>query len=247
MNNPVTTILNVYKRPENLYLQLRAIQDQSIPSDIWIWQNYNKEKPYKLANLPQDVVLVNSENYNFQYHGRFTLALLAKTPFVCVLDDDTIPGHHWLENCINHYQSCPGLYGASGVRLLDSYRRIEKVGWSKGGNEYAERVDLVGHAWFAAKSIYKFLFLEEPISWDNGEDIQFSYLLQKYANLNTYVPTQPKHDLRLWGSDPATGKSLGSDQHASWRQENHWLERVQICDQYLKRGWKTCSQTHSVG
>ncbi|MGA0327796.1 MAG: hypothetical protein ACO3OK_12425, partial [Limisphaerales bacterium] len=38
----------------------------------------------------------------------------------------------------------------------------------------------------------KYLWQEYPISWDNGEDIHFSYTAQKYGNIKTYVPPHKK-------------------------------------------------------
>ena len=44
-------------------------------------------------------------NYNYGVWARFAYALNARTDYVCVLDDDTIPGNRWLGNCLNTYRN----------------------------------------------------------------------------------------------------------------------------------------------
>ena len=46
-----------------------------------------------------------------------------------------------------------------------------------------------------------------------GEDIHFSYMLQKYTDLKTYVPPHPSNDTSMWSSLKAS--LYGSDQHAT--------------------------------
>ena len=53
-------------------------------------------------------------------------------------------------------------------------------------------VDLVGHAWFLKKPMLRFMWAEEPVSWENGEDIHLSYMALKHGGLGTYVPAHPE-------------------------------------------------------
>lgn len=41
------------------------------------------------------------------------------------------------------------------------------------------QVDLVGHAWFMNKCYVKYMWFEEPLHWDNGEDWQIVNTLGK--------------------------------------------------------------------
>jgi len=79
-----------FERPQNLQRQLDAILGQTIPivkDDIMVW--YNKGTS---PQQPPPGIKTIMCNYNAKFHGRFALALLAKTEYVAIFDDDTIPG-----------------------------------------------------------------------------------------------------------------------------------------------------------
>jgi GT2 family glycosyltransferase len=236
----ITVILNCYKRPQYLQEQIEAIRNQSIPpEDIWIW--YNKpedQEQYDLSNLGCKVVTCN---HNYKFHGRFAYGLLAQTKYVAFFDDDTIPGNKWFENCTNTIeQGQDGILGTTGVYLLgDNYSNNTKFGWNGEQNPSTVEVDLVGHAWFMKKNYLRYLWYEDPISWDNGEDMQLSYQAQKYGNIKTYVPPHPSEDTSIWGSLPEKGLKYGSDENANWiKKSNHTPLRNQIVKEQIKRGWK---------
>lgn len=237
----ITVILNCYKRPQYLQEQIEAILSQTIqPEDIWIW--YNKpedQEQYDLTGLGYKVVICN---HNFKFHGRFAFGLLAQTEYVAFFDDDTIPGNKWFENCLDTIkQGYNGILGCSGVVLNDTtYQNNYKVGWAHGiNNEMPYEVDLVGHAWFMKKDYLRYLWYEDPISWDNGEDMQLSYQAQKYGDIKTYVPPHPLSDQSLWGSLPNKSLKYGNDENASFKKNNHTLLRNKIATEQIKRGWKT--------
>jgi len=238
----ITVILNCYKRPQYLQEQIKSILNQSTPpEDIWIW--YNKpedQEQYDLSNLGCKVVTCN---HNYKFHGRFAYGLLAQTEYVAFFDDDTIPGNKWFENCINTIeQGQDGILGTTGVYLLgDNYSNNTKFGWNGEQNPSTVEVDLVGHAWFMKKNYLRYLWYEDPISWDNGEDMQLSYQAQKYGNIKTYVPPHPSEDTSIWGSLPKTGIKYGSDKAASWiHNSDHGNLRDKIVQEQIKRGWKLC-------
>ena len=76
---------------------------------------------------------------------------------------------------------------------------------------------------------------------DNGEDIMFSYLAQKYGGINTFVPPHSKNNKELWGSDLEYGHRVGSDENASWRLGSHLNDRGKIVRECVKGGWKIVS------
>lgn len=237
----ITVILNCYKRPQYLQEQIKSILNQSTPpEDIWIW--YNKpedQEQYDLSNLGCKVVTCN---HNYKFHGRFAYGLLAQTEYVAFFDDDTIPGNKWFENCINTIeQGQDGILGTTGVYLLgDNYSNNTKFGWNGEQNPSTVEVDLVGHAWFMKKNYLRYLWYEDPISWDNGEDMQLSYQAQKYGGIKTYVPPHPPTDHSLWGSLPEKGLKYGSDENANWiKKSNHTPLRNQIVKEQINKGWKT--------
>jgi hypothetical protein len=225
MSNDVTVILNGYKRKENLDIQIKAIHNQTVsPKDILFWSNF-----------PDDSNLINFDvarqcksslcNHNFGVWARFAFALMAKTEYICIFDDDTIPGKKWLENCLNTIKTHDGLLGTIGVKFFDenNYMLHQRTGWDN-PNENTEVVDIVGHSWFFKREDLATYWRELPDINHSpfvGEDMHFSYTLQKFTNKKTYVPPHPTNDREMWGSNPEIAWGVGTDANAiSTKQEN---------------------------
>jgi hypothetical protein len=84
--------------------------------------------------------------------------------------------------------------------------------------------------------------MEKPTTWDNGEDIQFSYLAQKYGNVQTYCPPHPPNDKSQHGS--ILGNELGIDNKATSTNneishEQFFSERDTCVQTAIKGGWRT--------
>jgi len=238
----ITVILNSYRRPYNLKMQVDALRSQSIqPKEIWLWVNAHEDnKEWDYSDLGVDRVFHNDHNWKF--YGRFAAALLADTDYVAIFDDDTIPGDKWFENCIDTMASSPGILGSAGV-VLDGNRYVQhtRCGWPS-QNPDITRVDLVGHAWFFKRDWLQYLWREKPTTWDNGEDIQFSYLAQKYGGIQTYCPPHPPDDKSMHGS--TMGNELGIDNKAtstnsSVSHQKFFSERDVCVQTAIRGGWKT--------
>jgi len=244
MNNDITAILTVYKRPiAYLEEQIQALKNQTIPpNDIWIW--YNKPENKAHEDLTKFGLKIIYSSYNFKFHGRFALALLAKTKYVAIFDDDTIPGIKWFENCLDTIDNgYDGILGTTGVILNnnDSYASNSKVGWNGHKNENVTEVDLVGHAWFLNKNYLRYLWYEEPITWETGEDMQLSYFAQKHGNIKTFVPPHPVNDISLWGSHPIKGQLYGTDSHgasSATQGAKSLRHRNQCVKKCVESGWQ---------
>jgi glycosyltransferase involved in cell wall biosynthesis len=236
----VTIILNVYNRGYTLEKQIEAIKSQSMiikDEDIWVWYNKGKNQQDQPKNSKHRTYVCNE---NTKFHGRFAAAMLAKTEYVAMLDDDIIPGSKWFENCFDSIQKCNGILGGSGVSIKSrDYSNNIKHGWNGHIKPMTPtRVDLVGHAWFMKKEWLKYMWLEEPFSWDNGEDIMFSYLCQKYGNINTFVPPHPSNDMSMWSN--VEGGKIGNDENATYiHTPNHYELRSMVCSKAIDNGWKT--------
>ena len=242
----ITAILNVYRRYHQTFeKQVKALSNQTIPpKHIWTWQNKAPEK----ANIqrPKKTVLVNS-SYNFFYHGRFALALLAQpyTEYVAILDDDIIPGKQWFENCLNCMKEKPGLYVAVGRRLSPGTvedKKTQWVGW-RGPNEEITELDYGGHCWFLKTDWLRYFWMEPQISFENAEDIQLSFALQKNAGIPTYAPPHPKDNQELWSN--TIGWFYGRQKVASHKSpptkltKKDWFkQRRDIEQECINRGWK---------
>ncbi|MEG4494349.1 hypothetical protein [Microcoleus sp. D3_18_C4] len=237
----ISVILNVYKRNSNLERQINALIGQTVQieyEDIHVWYNHiglNQHLPQS-RNIKTYVC-----SWNTKFHGRFLISLLVKTPFVAVLDDDIIPGNKWFENCLNSINNVNGILGGSGVILkAKAYRPNLKIGWNGVHSPNNEKVDLVGQTWFFRQEWAKYLWYEEPLTWNNGEDIMFSYLAQKHGGISSFVPPHPEQDKELWSNVPERDCGYGTDENASFlNASEHFHIRDGICQRYIDMGWKT--------
>lgn len=238
----ITVILNCYRRPYNLEMQIASLRKQSIkPAQIWLWVNHHEDNEnFDLSGLDVDRVFKN--DFNWKFYGRFAAALLADTEYVAIYDDDTIPGSKWHENCLKTMKTNEGILGSAGIILNGNrYVQHERCGWPTQNRETTE-VDLVGHAWFFKREWLRFLWQEKPTTWDNGEDIQFGFMAKIYGGISTYCPPHPPDNKELHGS--ILGNELGIDSKATSNNSDvshqQFFTERDICVQTgLARGWKT--------
>ena len=234
----VTAILNGYRRPKNLPLQIQAIKNQTVkPDQIWLWINHHED--FYKEPVDYDVDRIVKNDHNWKYFGRFALAMLAQTEFVALFDDDTVPGNRWLENCLETYSKQPCIIGGVGLQLNSEefYMDHERFGWPS-HNEDMTEVDLVGHAWFVNKSHLKLVWEEEPYTWETGEDIHLSAMAQLYGAIPTIVPPHPPLEKEM--SSSLYGYELGVDDKTTsvTNQQEFFSLRDEYIQHYVKRGWK---------
>lgn len=241
LDDSITVIINVFKRGNNLQEQINAIENQTVKvKEIIILQNYAEwedEIPEKIKK--KHTVFICSKNTGVWW--RFAIALLAKTKYICIFDDDTIPWKKWLENCINEYKKQRGLYGTIWLIYQNSYEyyKNKRVWWHNNAELDAnktQQVDIVWHSWFFDREMLtKYwqeseLYLYEPLAW---EDIHFSYILQKYMDLWTYVPPHPFSDISYWWS--IKGEKYWNDDVALWK--NGWDNKFEKVYKYYIAKW----------
>ena len=241
----ITVILNCYRRPYNLKMQVDAIRNQTVqPKQIWLWINHHEDNDgFDPSSLGVDKVFKN--DFNWKFYGRFAGALLADTEYIAIYDDDTIPGTLWHQNCLDTMKTHEGMLGTHGL-IQKSHRSydLKRVGWPS-KNSKTERVDYVGHCWFFKRDWLQYLWREVPPTWDNGEDIQFSYCLQRYAQIQTYVPPHPIDQPELHGS--LMGAELGIDDKATSNNiaKSHtdfFSERDGCVKHAFDNGWDTVNK-----
>tara|TARA_B110000238_G_C16117911_1_gene435760 strand:+ start:505 stop:1317 length:813 start_codon:yes stop_codon:yes gene_type:complete len=235
----ITVILNAYKRLEYLETQIQSINNQSVKvNEIIVWQNGSLET--KVPKLNSNIKHIYS-NFNFGVWSRFSAALNSKSEFICVFDDDTIPGKNWLKNCLETIKKKNGLLGSRGVRFASKKKYLvgEEFGWSNPKNEIKE-VDIVGHSWFFRREWLSYFWKELPNFNEYtfvGEDIHFSYVLQKYLGLKTYVPPHPIDDETMWGSNKNLAIDIGTDKSAISYNEQRINEMNQCFLNYIEKGF----------
>jgi glycosyltransferase involved in cell wall biosynthesis len=249
----VSVVLTLYKRPENLELQLEAIENQTLkPREILLYQDGTGNTVKIPEHLKARFDYIEINPINVGVWGRFHFAMKqAVNKYVCIFDDDTVPGNRWLENCHTEMLKQEGLYGTIGIVLEKPFLYPDifkgshfRVGWYGNLNVTAE-VDFVGHSWFfkhewlpclfnAPAEIQKYKFA--------GEDMSFSYQLLTEKGIKTFVPPHPKTNSELFGSLKKYANKLGSSKEAisvNFSNVNMMTEAVGIL---LNAGWKTLKE-----
>ena len=244
MTNDITVILNSYKRPHTAAEQVQAIYNQKdvLVREIFYVQNTMPGIVYDERIKKSPGVTSFEMNRNIGVWGRFYAALNARTDWVCILDDDTIPGDLWLKNCLDTQKNYPGLHCGIGIRFPRKkyeFKMRDRIGWDN-PNEQVEQVDLGGHCWNFHRDLLS-IFCRElpPIDHDVicGEDIHFSAMLQKYTNLKTYVPPHPINNKRMWSSyDKKKAWEIGGDRNATAGFAVPLFQKA--FDKYLENGFR---------
>jgi hypothetical protein len=245
----ITAILTCYRRPFALQEQVQALLAQSVPpTQIWVWKNAHPDNEGLDASKIKGITACIDASHNFRYHGRFALGLLTDAKYVAFFDDDTLPGENWFKNCLDTMETHEGILGGAGVlmqsRIYDNPGFIcphLRVGWPS-ENTQVEEADLVGHAWFLKREHLNYLWREVPYTLENCEDMQLSYMAQKYGNVKTYCPPHPSWDKSLWSSLRAV--ELGDDAVASSNSEGSDYAyfcslRNKFVSYAIDNGWKT--------
>lgn len=209
-NPTISVILTAWMRPQYLEEQVAAVLSQTVkPHEVILWYNQPKKR-FGTWNRRHFLDFKNSEhvrqiicNYNLGIIPRFALAACLESKYICIFDDDTIPGEKWFENCLGYVDKERCLLGTIGLRyvFLENKRvQTEKprMGWEAKNNKL-EFVDLVGHCWFFRREWARYFWLEEPLLRNFGEDIHFCAMLQR-RGIRAGCPPHPESDISLWGS-----------------------------------------------
>lgn len=252
----ISVILNGYKRGKNLKEQVDALNSGSVkPSEIMLWYNAPEDQSEVNYEIMESVPTAFC-NLNLGVWARFAFALNAHHEFVCVFDDDTIPGSRWLENCLTTINTHNGLLGTVGLLYpvpnppehSSYFERYVRFGWiDSGNNDKVVEVDLVGHSWFFRKEWLSHFWREIPDMNKYKiarEDMHFSYMLQKYAGIKTYVPPHPRNDKSLWGSIKG---EYGGDTASLWENSvkgNNDFHRIlhEAFREQRMSGWKLVNE-----
>lgn len=211
----ITVVLNAFKRQTYLKEQIDCVLSQTVPPKIvMVWNNGAQIN----LGAHDEKVMIANHSLNLGVWSRFAYAINAETEYICMLDDDTFPAPRFFENCLQQMSKEPALLGARGLRFLSSsrYHPFVSYGWDM-PNEKAEVVDIVGHAWFFKREWLGTFWRELPPLGESrlvGEDMHFSFMLQKYLGIRTLVPPHPINEPEIWGSDPKLARLLGVSKEA---------------------------------
>lgn len=208
----VTFVLSGFKRPHVMREQYEAIQAQTVKDfDIMYWINAPGDS-LKTFDGCQDIISANQAvvaNNDYGSWGRFVCALNSRSQFVHVVDDDTLPGPKWLENCLETYKEVGGgVLSTRGVIMTEhdmqypAPHSYTPVGWCA-PNEETTRVDMGCHSWFFDKNVLRAYFAAMPTHFPMrfGEDTHIAFAAKMHMGINSYVPKHPKDDTEVWGSN----------------------------------------------
>lgn len=243
----VTCVLNMYKRPESIVKQFDALSKQTLkPKSVILYQD-GISKNYSI-NLNDDFTYKFDEYKkaaeNTGVWQRFIFAReKVKTPYVCVFDDDTIPGDRWLENCHSQMMEQEGIYGTNCIMMTNDHSYPLgghfSLGW-KGPVSKRFEVDFVGHSWFFPKKCLDYM-LEGTEKFQNmkyvGEDMCISFKSKEHG-VKTFVPPHPANNLSFWGSLPKYGYKIGTSMEALSVNFNNLQKMQDAIKSFKDDGWR---------
>ena len=245
-NFEVSIILTLFKKPDTLQKQIEAILNQSLkPKEILLFQDGIIE-PYKICIDQKILKLLKKYQISETNKGvweRFKFAQEASSKYICLFDDDTIPGNRWLENCHYNMMFNEGIYGTVGIILKNykdyPYKDYFRIGWVQPFSK-AVKVDFVGHSWFFKRSYLKYMF-------DNTEKYQaYKYVAEdmclsfkcKQHGILTYVPPHPYGKMELWGSQKEFASKYGKSAVAVSMNSNNFFNMNKALIELKNDGWK---------
>ena len=259
MYNPKTTsfdvsvVLTTYKKPDALEQQLEAIEKQSLmPKEIFLYKDginadYSIELKKKLIERFSNVKICEN---NTGVWPRFDYARTTHSDYVCIFDDDTIPGYRWLENCHANMMEQEGVYGAIGIVVNDykkyPYAGFYKVGWLRPCTRRIE-VDFVGHSWFIKREYLDYMFdgTEKYQQFKRAaEDMCLSFKCQQHG-IKTFIPPHPYYDNAFWGSQVKTGLQYGNASTAISQSSEGCINMRKALSMYVEDGWHFITDTNS--
>ncbi|MDT0555111.1 glycosyltransferase family 2 protein [Patiriisocius hiemis] len=186
---------------------------KNIDAEIIVIDNNSSDKSCELVkkNFPEVVLIENKKNLGFSKANNQAVAI-AKGEYVCILNPDTAVTENTFLECLNFIVDKENI-GALGTFLLDgtgnflpeskrnlptpSISLLKLLGFGK--KYYATRVPkkskgsqipvLVGAFMFLKKSIYNEVGGFDEDYFMYGEDIDFSYKIEKAGYKNYYLGT----------------------------------------------------------
>lgn len=226
----ILVILSGYKR-DYFKEQVEAVKRQKnvVIKDILLWQN---EGHVDIDHVRDMGVKMIKSDINFKYHARFMLPLLYdKTEYTAIFDDDTIPSDGWLENAVRCIDEHDCIAGQNGRTYNWKTKLFSGIG-DDGRCPSDTKVDLVGHCWVFRTETVRCLWMQEQVSYETGEDMQFCLSAKYHYGINTYCVRQTDRN--------NTGQlkgSYGGDNQASFRTlgERHHTLRSEIFEKWATK------------
>jgi hypothetical protein len=233
-----STIIGIYKGLDNVGLIIRAVRAMNPPpKEIFLWFNTEPGKVVNIKGSGSDLTVIHAQK-NLGCFARFSAVPLCDTPYVMLLDDDTVPGPQWSINCFETFdRNGDCILGTRGIVLNEkAYWPHQVVGVGKNNKESIE-CDLVGHNWFFPRHCVVHLLKEIPLTRETGEDIQFS-ACASMAGIRTFCPPHPDDQTVRWGSLRRDLNFAPGRISTGQSTEEHFRKRGEVVRHWIQRGWK---------
>ena len=252
-SSDISVILTLYKRPENLKIQLEAIKNQSLkPCEILLYQDGTGDTIKIPDEIKNEFNLIEISPENKGVWERFRFAMNnAKSDYVCIFDDDTIPGKDWLQNCYSNMINQEGVYGTIGIlcKKPENYPKSDfiRLGWATEIKNRKE-VDFVGHSWFLKREWISCMFedTEKYQTYRNaGEDMCLSTTLRNRRGIKTFVPPHPTRHHDIWGSLPEYAVLLGNNKVAISHESDNKDVRQNFINELIEDGYTFLANTNT--
>lgn len=230
-------VITMYKRQDYLAEQLFAIKNQSIPpKQIVVIQNENHMEIDKFLLEKYEVKLIRSSINSLYF--RWIVGYLLDANYICVFDDDVIPGSRWIESCIYSCEKYNALIGPSGRRAAPfnedrAWKSIENL-----SKDTYELCDWVCNSYFFKKDWIKYItqYPRYENTQKTFDDIQLATSLKMCGGVNTIVP--PQSDKKSeWNGH--IKREYGHDEHALWKRQasDHADERRRMIQKLDSSGY----------
>ena len=224
----ITSIIIHYNRAYNMPAVIAGIRAQTVPSEIWVWDNSGDCPPDGI-----DVLIKSSRNFLCQ--PRFTMADFVKTPYVWNQDDDVaIKDPTLFEKLVAESKKYPdSFFGWNGRQLTPDINwelayQFPGKGWV--GKTETDKVDMIN----VGISFYPTHLLTEiprnPFKnticqvteeeYKYGDDMWISSFLKKRR-----VTSFMENGITLLGEK---GQGLS-------KQTPHMIVRNELCRRYWKK------------
>ncbi len=219
----VTVILTCFERPNMLRHQLTALKAQTfMPKHIVVWVNAGAIGHDETALSGRDLQVIRA-NVNYGPWVRFTMASEIasqnQSKYLCILDDDTVPGPKWIQACVerleqaeaNPEESTYCIAAAGEIFRSDDPNDRISIGPERQGPDEHD-VDVGRQGWFFPTRLLE-AFQSHPRLGDGriGWGLHFSAALQKAGVFTLVLPYEHgNHD--RWGitTDVSVERSLSS-------------------------------------
>lgn len=242
IKHELAVVCSVWKRPY-LAEQVLALKGQTLPPEaIYVWHNggYVETGPTRSWCLQQGLEYTWA-SFNSGFLGRYLFASLVPANYILILDDDMIPGPHFLENAMGLAMDGV-LVCARGSRLMPGFKigNATLADYSRQNRVHAPGTNKPVDFFLNGSLFHRNLLANfHKYPWPQSshcpiDDLHFS-ITCALEGIPLVVPAQPRK------KSQSTTKKYGGDDHASWKSQGQLFkqQRIDALNFYaLQYGWR---------